>query len=184
MEEIQEQTGEMAEARDLIRKQINEGNVDPRDIARHILMHNLSRAQRVALARVALTGMAREELGKQHRSVMSPPSAPPKTYETPAGTFVSAKVAARRAAGDSWRERALRIAVHCGPGYWKPLGQCSVDDLAFAAREREELAVSNTREAEKFRALAKLVEHAGVNSVSELDDDALATVVRSDEDES
>lgn len=184
MEEIQEQTSEMAEARDLIRREINVGeNINPYDIVGRVFPL-LTADARYVLARVALIDMARGELGRQRRSVMSQPSAPPKTYETSAGTFVSAKVAAVRAASDAWRERALRVAVHCGPGYWKPLGQCSVDDLSFAAREREELAISNTKEAEKFRKLAKLVEHAGVSSVSELDDDALATVVRSDEDES
>lgn len=80
----------------------------------------------------------------------------------------SSKVAAIR---DSWAS-ALRDRVHVSDG-WKLLGECTFEDLMFAAAERREHAARNLAKADQFEALASRLESAGVETVADLPESAL-----------
>jgi hypothetical protein len=84
----------------------------------------------------------------------------------------SRKVASIR---ETWR-RMLRDRIAVGPelGDWKFLGDCTADDLAYAAAIREEHARRNAARAQQLRDLAdRLAEH-GVTTVSDLPEPVLS----------
>ena len=76
----------------------------------------------------------------------------------------SARVAAIR----DWYARALCDRVFVAPHTWKPLGECTFDDLMSAAARRWLLAGQNMAAAERYERLAKLVEYHGVDTVADL----------------
>lgn len=70
---------------------------------------------------------------------------------------------------DWWSEfKATR--VHVGDSVWKTLGDCTFEDLRVLHDERASHAESVLQEAQRFDALSKLVEDAGVSTVGELDE--------------
>lgn len=76
---------------------------------------------------------------------------------------------------ENWR-RMLRDRIAVGPDTsdWKFLGDCTADDLAYAAVIREEHARRNAARARQLRDLAgQLAEH-GVTTVSELPEPVLS----------
>jgi hypothetical protein len=75
----------------------------------------------------------------------------------------SPKVAAIR---DAWAA-ALRDRVHVSDG-WKLLGDCTYEDLLFAAEERREKARQNVARAERFEWLAERLQANGVARVADL----------------
>lgn len=76
----------------------------------------------------------------------------------------SAKLAKRRSEWASW----MRDQVHVGHGKWRQLGQCTRDDLLFAANERDTMAASNAAKADTFRDLAAKLEAHKVTTVAAL----------------
>jgi len=85
----------------------------------------------------------------------------------------SPKVAAIR---EHWR-KALRDSVHVGDAAYRFLEDCGFDDLMFAAQERRTLAKQNLDRAGQYEALAQLLIRYGVETVRELPEDVLATVL-------
>lgn len=81
----------------------------------------------------------------------------------------SAKVAAIRAAAETWR-RALHDRVHVGAGDWKLLADCTHTDLMFAADERRDMARRNAARADWYAALAELVAAHGAGRVGDVPD--------------
>jgi hypothetical protein len=81
----------------------------------------------------------------------------------------SPKVAAIAA----WHQRALRDLVHVGKGDNKPLGDCTYDDLMFAATERREIARLTTVKADRYEWLAKQLHAHNVDRVADLPSDVL-----------
>lgn len=94
----------------------------------------------------------------------------------------SLKVAAIR---EAWRAR-LTDRIHTGPAStaWKLLGDCTADDLLFAADERRHVAERTLSRAVFYERLAEVVKDHGVTSVKELPDDALSSHLEVDEEES
>lgn len=66
--------------------------------------------------------------------------------------------------------------VHSGPGTsdWKLLGDCTFEDLMYAARERQAQAARTQAKAAEYAALAELLRASGVDRVRDLP----ATVLR------
>lgn len=117
------------------------------------------------LARRLLSGYVREYL--QARRASNPVLGGAR--ETPDGASTtaprpSAKLAARRAGWPGW----MLDRVHIGHGTWRRLGECTRDDLLFAAGERDTMAASNSAKAERFRTLAAKLEAHGAATVSAL----------------
>ena len=69
------------------------------------------------------------------------------------------------AADDSWD---LTLPYYTGDG-WKPLGDCTADDLEFIAEQYEVRASQNDAHARRFRSLAGEVRAAGATTVAALE---------------
>lgn len=80
---------------------------------------------------------------------------------TPARSAKVAGIAAMHAA-------ALRALVHVGGGANKHLGDCTYEDLLFAAGERREHARRNAAKADQFEALANRLRASGFTCVADL----------------
>lgn len=80
---------------------------------------------------------------------------------TPARSAKVAGIAAMHAA-------ALRALVHVGGGTNKHLGDCTYEDLMFAARERREHARRNAAKADKYEELASKLQSLRLTTVAEL----------------
>lgn len=80
---------------------------------------------------------------------------------TPGRSAKVAGIAAMHAA-------ALRVLVHVGQGANKQLGDCTYEDLMFAAEERREHARRNAAKADQFEALAGRLRVNGVGRVADL----------------
>jgi hypothetical protein len=93
-------------------------------------------------------------------STPSLPTAPRSRRESP-------HVAEIRA----WRSQ-LRQIVHVGSGS-KFLGDCTRDDLIFAAEERRELAARNNAKARQLEIFVALLNEHGAKTVGELPDTVL-----------
>lgn len=80
-----------------------------------------------------------------------------------------------------WWQQVLRDRVHCGPSAadWKLLGDCTFDDLMFAAGERRTQAERQLAKADQYSQLAQLVRDHRVKTVGALPDKLLSeTLVR------
>jgi hypothetical protein len=90
----------------------------------------------------------------------------------------SSKVASIR---EMWQEK-LRERIHTGPSSadWRMLGDCSFDELMFAAAERRELAARNEAKATEYEELAEMVRTAGVGRVRDLPAALLRTRLESE----
>jgi len=71
----------------------------------------------------------------------------------------------RSAADDSWD---LTLPYYTADG-WKPLGDCTADDLEFIAEQYEVRASQNGAHARRFRSLAAEVRAAGAATVAALE---------------
>ncbi len=67
----------------------------------------------------------------------------------------------------------LRTSVNVGPGVDKWLGQCTYEDLCYAAENRRRHAAETIAAAEEFEALAALLKQQKVSEVGKLSDAAL-----------
>lgn len=99
-----------------------------------------------------------------------PAVARPVKLPAPVLPVRSAKVAGIR----DWWTRELRNPIHVGGKQWVRLGDCTFDDLMFAAAERRDLAERNAARAESFGKLAEAVKAAGVGRVRDLPTDVLS----------
>lgn len=63
---------------------------------------------------------------------------------------------------------ALRALVHVGGGANKHLGDCTYEDLMFAAAERREQARRNAAKADQYEALANRLRASGFTRVADL----------------
>jgi hypothetical protein len=84
----------------------------------------------------------------------------------------SRKVASIR---ETWR-RMLRDRIAVGPDVadWKFLGDCTADDLAYAAAIREDHARRNAARAQQLRDLAERLAEHGVSTVADLPEPVLS----------
>ncbi|OKI16542.1 hypothetical protein [Streptomyces sp. CB03911] len=159
---------------------------DPTQIAREVDRRISEDDCRDAL-RQALRGYVREEITRmrRHHDVEEPvaqatlvsnvtpmasggaggPSAPVRTVKP----VRSAKVAGIR----EWWSSKLLEPYHVGEKVYRRLGDCSFEDLLFAAAERREHAARNAARAEWFEQLAETVRAAGVSRVRDLSTDVL-----------
>lgn len=84
----------------------------------------------------------------------------------------------RDAIREGW-QRVLRDRVHVGPdsSAWKFLGDCTTQDLAYAASERRSLAAGMVVAAQQYEHLANLLTLHSVTAVKDLDSGVLAGVL-------
>lgn len=129
----------------------------PEDVASKVAENVPSKAVRSVLTE-ALTTYVRVHMGERRRSNVIL-----NGDEQRKQSARSSKVAAIR---DSW-SAALRDRVHVEDG-WKALGECTYDNLMFAASERQEMARRNAAQAEKYESLAHKLRSAGVERVADL----------------
>lgn len=103
----------------------------------------------------------------------APPPAPARSCPAvPPG--YSAKVAGIRAAGPGWLRE--RLYANDDPRGYKFLGDATFSDLMFAAELRRDQAARTTAMAERYEALAGLLESHGVERVRDLPARVLALV--------
>jgi hypothetical protein len=80
---------------------------------------------------------------------------------------------------DGWREKWLRDQVVVDEDHaWKPLGDCTMSDLLYAATYRRKLASQNNAIADRYENIAAKLKEHGVDSVRELPDDALEELMK------
>lgn len=91
-----------------------------------------------------------------------------------AGTAAAPVRSAKVAGIAAMHAAALRVLVHVGDGHNKQLGDCTYEDLMFAAEERREHARKNLAKADQFEALAERMHAAGVARVADLPSGDLA----------
>jgi hypothetical protein len=155
---------------------------DPSDIAREINRRIADDDCRTAL-RQALRGYVREEITRLRRhpgpeetepisnvtlfvSGNAPAAQKPAAARPPAR---SVKVAGIR----DWWSAKLRELTHVGESEWRRLGDCSFEDLMFAAAERHEHAARNAARAAWYEQLAETVQAAGAARVRDLPSEIL-----------
>lgn len=81
----------------------------------------------------------------------------------------SAKVERRR----SWWARVLRERVHVGESKWKPLGDCTVDDLDFCIDERRHQIGALMGQIAKYETIRDAMLVHGADVVAELPEGAV-----------
>lgn len=82
-----------------------------------------------------------------------------------AGQRNSGRSSAMRAIREWWLDK---VEVHVAGGGYLKIGECTFDDLMFAAEERRTIALNMVNGAERFETVAKALKDAGVNTVQEL----------------
>lgn len=92
--------------------------------------------------------------------------------QPPRAAFRSAKVAAYQQLGAKWLEE--RLCTSGNPREWKRVGDATVTDLMYAARERREQAGRTIAKAREYERLAELLGKHGVEHVRELPASVLA----------
>lgn len=143
-----------------VRAVIDETNIaDPRELAAKVAEGVPSKHLRDALAE-ALATYVRVQFTRDREPVPVP--VPNR----------SAKVAALQAHAERWR-RVLLDRVHVGNGCWSLLTDCSYDHLMFMVAERRANAAANLAAADRYAALADLVQHHRVARVGDLPDTVL-----------
>lgn len=179
--------------RKLIREVLNTSTMpDPHDVAREVLRRIHDDDLRTALGQ-CLSDVVREQIraGRNGDGGMPPlPSTPrlpvaptpavrlvkPETTATvqPPPAQRSAKVAAYRALGQQWLRE--RMYVSSDPREWKFMGDCTFDDLMFAAAQRRDQAARTVAVADRCERVARLLQAHGVKLVKELPADVLCGI--------
>lgn len=138
----------------------------PDEIADAVVATLSSRQVRSALTQALPLFVSRAIQYRRSTNVILDPSLTP-TEEKPAA---DGKQAARslKVSGirDAWA-RALADRIHIG-GAYKMFGDCTFDDLAFAAEERQEHARRNAAKAKQYLVVADRLKTLGLETVSEL----------------
>jgi len=151
----------------------------PAEIAEHIV-NTLDPHQLRAALRQALPTYVRAVVAHERTKTRLGGMLPPVTGSGPTGPpNTSAKVRAIRNAAPGWKQ-ALHDRIHVGGGNWKLLGDCTYDDLLFAANERRAYAKRNSEAADRFDRLAALLHRVGARSVAALPEDELAAELGDD----
>jgi len=140
----------------------------PDEIAEYVAANVGSRQLRAALAQALPQYVATVIQRRRSSNMILDPSMAPKVDEAPEvkpgkQPFRSLRVTAIR---DAWA-KALADRVHVD-GSYKLFGECTYDDLVFAAEERQEHARRNAAKAEQYRAVADRLKRLGLETVSEL----------------
>lgn len=151
---------------------------DPRELAAEAFARIPAEDYGTALQQ-CLPDVVREEI--RHSRNFAPAGAmteQPRAIGSGAKARPSKKVASIRA---MWQEK-LRERIHTGPAPsdWRLLGDCTVDELMFAAEERRAMAARNEAKAEEYADLAEAVRTAGVQRVRDLPAAVLRTRLESE----
>ena len=133
--------------------------MDPNRIA-DAVMKQIPRSAYGRVIRELLRGAVVDEMGEQRRRAMSSKPSP----VTPGRSRFHGWKARQ---GDQWL-KALRAPVKVGDSAFKALGECTADDLDYAARHRYDLASANRVQARKFEAYRDAVVENGVTTFGEL----------------
>jgi hypothetical protein len=140
---------------------------DPRDIAEKILGDLAARERRDALVEV-LPEYVRITIGRErHRPASDDPaSGDPQNQSTNAGS-------------SRWRRAASVLARRYMPiDTWKPLRDCTRDDVLALVAGYRDRAVQNTHKAEQFEALAAQMAKAKAPTVGALSEDVVEEILR------
>lgn len=154
---------------------------DPRDLAAEVFQR-IPAEEHAAVLRQCLNDVVREEirLSRNHTppAVMAERPGPRGNIGRQRPASRSAKVAGIRA---MWQEK-LRERIHTGPGStdWRLLGDCSFEELMFAAGERRTIALRNEAKAAEYAELAEAVRAAGVARVRDLPAEVLKNRLESE----
>ena len=137
---------------------------DPATLAKEV-GRRIGRNQQAAALQQALPVVV-QHIVSRHRGSFVP------EQRSAATSNRSRKVASIR---ETWR-RMLRDRIAVGPDIsdWKFLGDCTVDDLAYAAAIREDHARRNAARAQQLRDLAELLDQHGVSTVGDLPEPVLS----------
>lgn len=142
----------------------------PDEIAAEVVANLSSRQLRAALAQALPLFVARAIQYRRSSNVILDPTQARAAEGTASVEVVGGKQSARslKVSGirDAWA-RALADRVHIDGGY-KLFGDCTYDDLVFAAEERREHARRNAAKAKQYLAVADRLKKLGVETVSEL----------------
>lgn len=133
--------------------------MDPSRIA-DAVMKQIPRSAYGRVIRELLRGAVVDEMGEQRRRAMASKPSP----VTPGRSRFHGWKARQ---GDQWL-RALSVPVEVGAQTYRALGECSADDLDYAARRRYDLASANRVQARKFEAYRDAVLEHGVATFGDL----------------
>jgi len=151
--------------RALVREVIESGVIGPEAVAAEVAGRVNNKLLRDALGE-ALVVYARHEIDLDRRGNVILSGA------GQGNSGQSSKVAAIREHAERWR-RALADQVNTADGY-KVLGECTYDDLMFAAEQRRAVAARTLAKADQFESLALLLKRHGAETVAELPETVLA----------
>ncbi len=149
---------------------------DPRELATLAVAEIADDDLRDELVNAA-TGVAREIIRALRQ--YEPPTDSPDglaVHDAQSGPAVGAPSPSRHgrvALMRGWVAEQMRARVHVG-AEWKLLRDCTLEDLAFAAAQRREIAARTEAEAERYDRLAKAVADAGAATVADIDEAAFA----------
>lgn len=169
MSTITEQMDATAHARSLVREFMAEGLVDPHDIAAKVA-NVLTRDELAEIAASLLSDLARKEIRAERNR--------PGRYSDVLAGRKSRKAgpSRMRVAGDVTRNEPSRHLISV-PGGWKPLADCTADDLDASADQYFVRAESNRRQGERYRRLAEKMRESGATTVADLPEDFVAEVL-------
>ena len=164
----QTSVGDSFNLRDLVRDvAASSPATDPGTLANEIA-RRIPAEHREAALQAMLRGYVREFLTQDRMTHAEPPGRPAQSN--------SARSWKRDGIREGWR-KMLRDRLHVAPdpSAWKFLGDCTFDDLSFAALERRTAAERTIAKAEGYEALAALLKEHGVETVRELPAEVLAS---------
>lgn len=154
--------------RALVRQMLRTSEQPNPDWLVEAVLARVTEADREEALRQALPSIIREAAARERMANPITPSA-----AMPTKARGSWKVQAIR---EEW-QRALRNRIHVGPGDYKFLGDCTYDDLLFAASERMAIADKNAAIARSYNALAALLTEHDAKTVRDLPAEVLAPAI-------
>jgi hypothetical protein len=153
------------------------------DLADAVLEATPQDAMRAAY-RTALGGYVRQALGNAPLSDPRPGHTPSDAHRTLAGAGATPDAAdhmrpdaqSRSVGGVGvpsrrlalFRANGFRMRIHAAPGVYKPLIDCSADELLYAAAESDRHARTNAAAAGRYRRLVKLMREHNAKTPADL----------------
>lgn len=163
----------------LVRQVMDETDIaDPHELAAKVAEMVPARLRLEAL-RQALPTFVRVRVTQDRGSHTVSPSAR-GSGNTNSGR--SSKVAAIRAAAPAWK-KALRERLNVGDRVWRFLGECTIENLRFAAVQRRQMALHNSEAAGRYDRIADALETHSVETVQQLPEPVLAELFPSGDGE-